>query len=104
MARWLSRIEGHIVIAIAHTDSSGNIQLYHNDCGYANWILIQNRRVNPAISGSCEHLPFTSDESELHSISVIDGAVLNLSRQVQLFLRVITREMDPRSTVRPDNI
>lgn len=104
MARWLSRVEGHIVIAIAHTDSSGTIQLNHNDCGYANWILIQNRRVNPVISGSCEHLPFTPDESELHAISVTDGAVLNLSRQVQLFLRVITREMDPRSTVRPDNI
>jgi hypothetical protein len=31
------------------------------------------------------------------------GGVLNLSRQVQIVLRVICRELDPATNIRPDN-
>lgn len=112
--RWLQREEGHIVVGLASsTDISANpllIQNAHNDCGYANWIVIRNRFQNPA-TGTCALDPFAgaaevdfSTEVAAYPESYQRGGVLNLSRQVQMVLRVITREFDIASNVRPDNI
>jgi len=109
--RWIQREEGHIVVGVAHTDSSSSI--IHdgpNECGYANWIIIRNRFLDPSKQGgACLREPFgsPSDEQGLAASlrsATVGGAVLNLSRQVQLVMRIITRELDPTSSLRPDNI
>jgi hypothetical protein len=80
-----------------------------NLVGYANWIIIKNRYVNPQ-SGSTELDYFTGSkagDAELGADLLHypqEGAVLNLSRQVQLTVRIITREYDIGSNVRPDNV
>lgn len=108
LASWLSRPGGHIVIDIGHT-GGGGVLLGGNDCGYANWIILRNRFTDPT-AGDCSREYFAgAEEAEDAFASALDttdigGAILNLSRQVQLFLRVITREVDPGSNVRPDNI
>ena len=108
MASWLSRAAGHIVIDIGHTDGGG-VLLGGNDCGYANWIILRNRFTDPT-AGDCSREYFAGAEEAEDTFATsldttdIGGAILNLSRQVQLFLRVITREVDPGSNVRPDNI
>lgn len=110
--KWIQREEGHVIVGIGHTprDTSGNVvDDGPNECGYANWIIIQNRLMDPSTSGICTRDPFGSvaEEAILDASLVsaeIGGAVLNLSRQVQLVMRIITRELDPTSSLRPDNI
>ena len=110
--RWIQREEGHVVVGIGHThrDISGNrVDDGPNECGYANWIIIRNRHTDPTKDGTCNRESFgtLAEESALASLLVhahIGGAVLNLSRQVQLVMRIITRDLDPTSSLRPDNI
>jgi hypothetical protein len=108
---WLERVEGHVVVGIAYGDATTGIVDGFNNCGYANWIIIRNRHMNPAVSGTCDRDLFAGDaaaETEfaeaLAAEPVQCGGVLNLNRQVQIFLRVITRDMDSATNIRPDNV
>jgi hypothetical protein len=113
--RWLQREEGHIVVGLASStvspsDPSTWIQNAHNGCGYANWIVIRNRFTDPT-GGACTLDPFAGAleadfRAEVAAYPDIyqRGGAMNLSRQVQMVLRVITREFDIASNVRPDNI
>ncbi len=110
---WLYRPEGHVVVGIGYSGAGTDVNDGANDCGYANCIIIQNRLTDPAADGTCTVNPFTgaapTEETmvaELASFpaTLQKGGVLNLSRQVQLVLRVITREMDSTTNIRPDNI
>lgn len=94
---WLEGGAGHIVVGTAYDDDG--VKDGWNDCGYANYIIIRNRFTDPT-TGACGRDTFASESN----ITLTAGGVLNLSRQVQLFLRVITRELDPTTNVRPDNI
>jgi hypothetical protein len=109
---WLEKPEGHVVVGIAST-VDGGVQDGSNACGYANWIIVRNRFQDPT-TGTCDRYLFTGNGTaeetlagELSAYSASGyqrGGILNLSRQVQLFLRVVTREVDPASNVRPDNV
>jgi hypothetical protein len=115
--RWIQREEGHVVVGIAHTNLNNNphsIDDGPNECGYGNYIIIRNRFLDPTTSnGTCIRDRFGSLTNEnilaeaLKAITPTDpigGAVLNLSRQVQFVMRIITRELDPTSSLRPDNV
>lgn len=107
--QWLEREEGHIVVAIVHRQEDGALKDGANTCGYANFIVIRHRFEDPRTNGGvCERYSFGSDEEavaiEMSDYPYQQGAVLNLSRQVQLTLRVITRELDGASNMRPDNV
>jgi len=109
LVRWIQREEGHVVVGIGHTqrDASDNtVDDGPNECGYANWIIIRNRFYDPSTSGACfrEYFGSQIEETDLVPATVTGCAVLNLSRQVQLVMRIITRELDPTSSLRPDNI
>ncbi len=114
-AKWLERDSGHIIMGVAHFVED---TLYYdvvddgvNAAGYANYIVIRNRFTDPTTTGVEVLDYFTGsydgdqDMSEI-TRSPIDqtGGVLNLSRQVQLVLRVVTRDMDYASNTRPDNV
>lgn len=117
LATWLQRQAGHIVVGIANgigLPGTRDIVVGPNECGYANWIIIRNRFMNPT-DGSCGRdlfgedstveLEFTDTMNAADPPAVLTGGmVLNLSRQVQLFLRVITRDVDSGTNVRPDNV
>jgi hypothetical protein len=111
---WLQRPEGHVVVGIASSVADGGLQDSANECGYANWIIVRNRFQDPT-AGACERFLFSGADvteadlaAELATYNSTTGyqrgGVLNLSRQVQLFLRVVTREVDPASNLRPDNV
>ena len=112
LTQWLQGEGGHVVVGVAHTvmDASFNVvDDGPNECGYANWIIIRNRFLDPSTSGTCVRNTFGSSADEVSLAdslltASIGGAVLNLSRQVQLVMRIITRELDPTSSLRPDNI
>jgi len=114
---WLQDPNGHIVVGIGYgtdtccvcTEPSPEL-VYLADgadpvSGYANWIIIRNRFNDPF--GRNYFLGTTAiDEKALTDklCNLQTGGVLNLSRQVQLSLRVITRDYDSATTVRPDNV
>jgi hypothetical protein len=110
LIKWLQRDEGHIVVGIAN-GTVGAATDGGNPCGYANFIVIRNRMTTNTATGLCNLDPFSSDDDSFFANSFTpypvgyEGAgALNLSRQVQLVLRVITREYDPTTNVRPDNV
>jgi hypothetical protein len=111
---WLQQTAGLSVIGVAHTDSSALTHVADgpNSVGYANWIIVRNRFENPT-DGSISLDYFTGSSvgdlalaSDLVTFSVDyeKGGILNLSRQVQLTIRIITREYDLTSNVRADNV
>jgi hypothetical protein len=117
MNAWLQREEGHIVVGIGYnsTGSPDAVTDGANDAGYANMIILRNRIVDPITNGGVVvrdyFAPDASQENTLASeVATYDttgyqkGGVLNLSRQVQLVLRVITRDFDSASNIRPDNV
>jgi len=102
---WLQDPAGHSVVGVANSDTppdSLSVSDGANAAGYANWIIIQNRMSDPT-AGSTAVNTFTA-LTNLQTFPINGAGFLNLSRQVQLFLRVITREYDLITNVRSDNV
>jgi hypothetical protein len=104
---------GHHVVAIAYVDpATGTIVDGANSVGYANVLILRSRFVDPT-TGSTARSYYggsTTEEGQLEirinaqpSVSGTCG-LINLSRQTHLVLRVITREVDSSTNIRPDNV
>ena len=82
-----------------------------NNAGYSRFIILRGRFKDPS-TGSTLVDPFggatsnsvVSASINTGSTAIIPGKLINLSRQTQLIFRVITREYDSTSLVRPDNL
>ena len=99
---------GHIIAGIGF-DKAGIVDGY-NSFGYANWIAIR-APINDPTSGDTtvrtiggSQGAYDTLQSSLAATSITKGRVLNQSHQVQLVFRIITREKDSTSRVRPDNL
>jgi hypothetical protein len=82
-----------------------------NSAGYARFIIVRGKFADPS-TGSTEVSPYggAADNSAV-STAILSGSTkiksvkfINMSRQTQLIFRVITREYDSTSLVRPDNL
>jgi hypothetical protein len=111
LVNWLQRDEGHISIGMSHINDDGTVSDGPNACGYANMVVIRNRFTDPS-TGACglDYFSGSALGDETLAAAVADfpegyqtGGILNLSRQVQLVLRVVTREFDSATNIRPDN-
>jgi hypothetical protein len=103
---------GHLIIGIAHQNSSNAIVDGPNNVGYANVLILRNRFVDPT-TGSVLVNPFGGSSSNLTkwnsalqsaSTTITGARLINHTHQTTLVLRIITREMDSTSRVRPDNL
>lgn len=85
----------------------------YNSQGYANAILVRGKFVDPTIAGGL--LPATLggivDANTSGNLSFFltntplkSGRLLNQSHQVQVAMRIITRELDSTGILRPDNL
>ncbi len=107
---WLNREEGHLVVAIGYTtDTSLPISVTDgaNTVGYANYIIIQNRFTDPTISGSTVPYNFGTESdinTAFNSATAFAGNGINSSHQVQLVFKIITREYDATTKLRPGNL
>ena len=109
---WINRIEGHIVLDVAHSitfagvNNVQNLRDGLNTVGYANFIVIQSRYQDPT-TGSIELNPFADDIGAiLNSFGInLQSPVrlINLNKQLNLVFRIITREMDSLPQLRPNN-
>lgn len=110
LEEWINNEEGHLIVGIGYRDISDPINWYVNDnankVGYANVLIIQNRFTDPTIDGSITPYNFGDELTAniaLKEATGFAGSGINASHQVQLVFKVVTREYDPATKVRPDN-
>jgi hypothetical protein len=118
---FITRPQGHLVVDIAQNykisttmyfkDGSDTSSGGSNKLGYSNFIIIRNSYADPT-TGAIGLLPFggtTSTNSTFITAlntnpGVTSGRLLNMSHQIQVIFRVITRDMDSKTHLRPDNM
>jgi hypothetical protein len=83
----------------------------NNNAGYSRFLIIRGKFMDPT-TGRTQVMPFGGKQTNIDlSYSLYNpptransGRLINLSRQTQFIFRVITREYDSSSLVRPDNL
>jgi len=122
---FLTRPAGHIVVDVAYNyitgssptatmtfkDGSDAVSSGSNKLGYSNFIIIRNSFNDPS-SGLTSLMPFGGSASTNSAFltalnaapGLSTGRLLNVSHQIQLIFRVITRDMDSKTHLRPDNM
>ena len=91
--------------------SSGGTNSY-NAQGYANAILVRGKFADPttgvfapvALGGIADSYTSGNLSHYLVNNSLTSGRLINLNHQVQIAMRVITRELDSTGILRPDNL
>jgi hypothetical protein len=117
---YINRPEGHLVVDIARANLVGTVLKFatgSNKLGYSNFIIIRNNFNDPAtgatslftLGGSTPlNNAFLAQVAITPGISrpvgMAPGRLLNMSHQIQLIFRVITRDMDSSTRLRPDNL
>jgi len=83
-----------------------------NNVGYANFIILRGKFKDPS-TGSVDINPYGNAANNTAvgnaitreaSTKITSGRLINISKQTQLIFRVITREYDSTSLIRPDNL
>jgi len=107
LVQFLTRAEGHLVSDIGIVTGGGTPTYADgaNTAGYANSIIIRNSFQDPTTGATTVNSWVTDIGSTVNSNpSLTSGRLINLNHQVQIILRVITRDMDAASRLRPDNL
>lgn len=111
---WL-QTNDHLVVGVAYNRRSALGVSYYTDgnntVGYANYIIIQSRfndpttgSVLPTVFGGLSSSANDTFLSNLCGNKLTAGKFINLSHQTHLVFRVITRDLDSTSRLRPDNL
>jgi hypothetical protein len=123
LVNYVQDVSGLLVVATAYaykksttvyvsTTTGTNVSQGINKAGYSRFIIVRNRFTDPT-SGSTSLKTFdTSNNSTLigsganriNNISFISARLINLSHQTQLIFRIVTRDYDSTSLLRPDNL
>lgn len=108
---FLQRPEGHVVVQIAYQLSATSVKDGANDVGYANYIIIRSRMTDPTKGSTAVdtfgRLGSTANNTFLNTLTAtagLSGRLINLSHQTTLVFRVITRDLDATTRLRPDNM
>ena len=105
---FINQSTGHIVVGIA-SNTGGTISDGANAQGYANYVILRSRFMDPT-TGSVARDPFGgagNDTALGDALKVAvqpNARIINANRQVHMVFRIITREMDSGSNIRPDNV
>lgn len=112
---FINRPDGHTVCGIGNTNDTTipiSVSDGPNTVGYANYIIIRSRFADPTTGATGRnYFGGGADDTNEQLIKVrLDNnvpagpcAILNSNRQSHFVLRLITREMDSMSNLRPDN-
>jgi hypothetical protein len=114
LLNWLTTND-HLVVGVAfNRRSAAGVSYYtdgNNTVGYANYIIIQGRfndpttgSVLPTFYGGLSSSANDTFLSGLCGNKLTAGKFINLSHQTHLVFRVITRDLDSTSRLRPDNL
>jgi hypothetical protein len=104
----------HLVVGTAWSTRVGSVVYYrdgNNQVGYSKYIIIQTRMNDPSTGnvlpsnyGSLSTSNNATFLSKLCGNTLTAGRLLNLNHQTHFVFRVITRDMDATSRLRPDNL
>lgn len=108
MTTYMNQTAGLVVVGIANdTVTPGTIVMGANSVGYANYIVFEVEMADPT-TGSVAVNPFGGTFGDhnnfLSGSTTYAGKLINLNRQTQFVFRVITRELDAATRLRPDNL
>jgi hypothetical protein len=104
LVTYLTRPEGHLVSDIGYTDGT-NFTTGANAVGYANGIILPSEFQDPTTGATTVKSWVSAIGSSVNSNPTLTtGRLLNLNKQIQIILRVITRDMDATGKLRPDNL
>jgi hypothetical protein len=110
---FIQRSIGHVVVDVGRFYKSGGTNYYAtgaNIQGYCNYIIIRNNYADPTTGSTSLQLyggssaANTALNNSLPGSRLATGRFINLNHQTQIVLRVITRDMDSASRLRPDNM
>jgi len=114
---YIQQDAGLFVVDVAHGTSMSDIVLGANIQGYCNFIIVRGKFTDPTAGSTLAtvlgKLADTSTPVSIQSGSIteflnaqvcVTGRLLNQSNQVQVAMRVITRELDATGVLRPDNL
>jgi hypothetical protein len=106
---FLTRAEGHLISDIGRVTGAASPTFTDgaNSLGYANGIIIRNSFPDPTTGSTTVNtwasaLGGAADFQ--NNPSVTSGRLINMNHQIQIIMRVITREMDSAAKLRPDNL
>lgn len=113
LLNWLNTGD-HLVVGTAWSTRVGSVVYYRdgaNQVGYSKYIIVQTRMNDPSTGsvlpsnyGSLSTSNNATFLSKLSGNTLTAGRLLNLSHQTHFVFRVITRDMDATSRLRPDNL
>jgi hypothetical protein len=98
-----------MVVATAYNNSAPALELGSNSAGYARFIIVRGKFGDPT-TGSTSVDPYgkaannTALSTYLTTARFTSGRLINLSHQTQLIFRIVTRDYDSTSLMRPDNL
>lgn len=110
---FIQRSTGHVVVDVGRFYKTGGTNYYAtgaNSQGYCNYIIIRNNFADPVTGSTSLQLyggssaANTALNNSLPGSKLSTGRFINLNHQTQFVLRVITRDMDAASRLRPDNM
>jgi hypothetical protein len=119
LAELLPHLQGDAGLLVVDTgviDGSGPTATFtnsYNDQGYANAVIVRGKFTDPTITGGllpvslggiADTYAATDVSKYLVTNTLTTGRLLNQSHQVQVAMRVITRELDSTGVLRPDNL
>jgi hypothetical protein len=109
---FIQRSTGHVVVDVGKLVKSGANNAYStggNIQGYCNFVILRNNYADPT-TGSQSLINYggspatnTAFFNAAPSLAMASGRFINMNHQTQVVLRVITRDMDSASRLRPDN-
>lgn len=109
---WINYIQKSTGLTIVQTGflaSGVTVTDTPNNVNYCNFIVVQNRFNDPT-SGSTTVQPFGGTatinnnlETALRNLSLTGARLINVTKQTQLTFRIITRDMDSATRIRPNN-
>jgi hypothetical protein len=106
---YLQDPSGLMIVATAYNISTTSLELGSNNAGYARYIIVRGKFGDPS-TGSTSVDPYgkaannTALSTYLKAATFTSGKLINLSHQTQLIFRVVTRDYDSASLMRPDNL
>ncbi len=103
--QWLNQEAGLLLVGTGYTDASGNFIDGYNYVGYADTLIFQNKYTDPTTNFAPGPYNFGNEAlmNTAFATATYSGNTINLNHQVQAVFRIITRELDPTTKIRPDN-